>query len=293
MTMNKAIITIAAMMMTTTAYSAEMDQVLFSDASDPMNIAPLEHKTTNASGYVEGAFGYGKAVDYDINGTTWALRGTVNSQANRTINVQVDGGYERTEVEGVSVDNLTGAFHVYYRQPDVYAAGAFVQGSRISSNILGLLASLDVDSYATDVIAGGEAAIYTKNFSYYGQIGFGQAAYSGSRADHLLTRGGVRIYANDNLRFDAEGALNRLSVAGAAANVYTISGTGHYRLADYPITTSLGYRYNYGEAKVGGETLGTAGSHSILAGLRFHFGSSSLKDEERTGPAWTTSELKL
>lgn len=295
MMISKAIVVTMTTLMATAAYSADMDQILFGQSSDAVNIEPLQHGSTNIAGYVEGAFGYakGKAGEYEADGTTWALRGTVNSQANRNVNIQIDAGYERMNVESVGINNFAGAVHAYYRQPDTYAVGAFVQGARIGSNVFDILSSLELDDYATDVVAGAEAAVYTDNVSYFGQLGFGQASYSGESANHLLARAGVRLYANDNFRFDTEGALNRLSVTGVEANVYTLSGTGHYRLTDFPVTASLGYRYNYGEAKVLGESVGSANSHTILTGLRFSFGSTSLKDEERTGPAWTNSELKL
>lgn len=143
------------------------------------------------------------------------------------------------------------------------------------------------------IVFGGEVAIFTDIVIFHGQLGFGQASYSGFKADHLLAKAGARLYATDNIRFDVEGTLNRLSGFGGKADLCTVSAIGNYRFDQFPATVFGGYQHDYGKVSVGGSTLGDATAHTFLTGLRFHFGSSTLKYEERKGPLWSVSALNL
>lgn len=169
-----------------------------------------------------------------------------------------------------------------------------MQGSRFGSNVLDLAAGLvGADKHVFDYVGGGEAAIFTDIATFHGQLGFGQASYSGFKVDHLLAKAGARLYATDNIRFDVEGTLNRFSGYGAKADLYTLSAIGNYRFDELPATVFGGYQYDYGKVSAGGSTLGEANVHTLLTGLRFHFGSSILKGEERKGPVWSASALNL
>lgn len=277
-------------------FAADADRVLF---QHPVRYDPAEieanYASEHISGFVEGSFAYGKGEvgGFSEDGSRWALRGTVNAEANTNWNIQIDGLYSRMSVDPVDVDSLVGAAHVYHRVPDAYAIGAFVQGSRFGSNVLDLLAPLWADKYVFDYVAGGEATVFTDIATFHGQLGFGQASYTGLEADHLLAKAGARIYATDNIRFDVEATLNRLSGFGGKADLYTVSAIGNYRFDQFPTTVFGGYQYDYGKVSAGGTTLGDAKAHTFLTGLRFHFGSGTLKDEERKGPLWSASALNL
>lgn len=282
-------------------FAADADRVLL---QHPVRYDPAEieaaYTSEHISGFVEGSFAYGKGqVDTPLgsasdNGSRWALRGTVNAEANTNWNIQLDGLYSRMSVDPVDVDSLVGAAHVYHRVPDAYAVGAFVQGSRFGSNVLDLAAGLiGTDKYAFDIVGGGEAALFTDLATFHGQLGFGQTSYTGLKADHLLAKAGARLYATDNIRLDVEGTLNRFSGFGGKADLYTLSAVGNYRFDQFPATVFGGYQYDYGKVSAGGSTLGDAKAHTLLTGLRFHFGSGTLKDEERKGPLWSTSALNL
>lgn len=278
--------------------AAEMDKVIFAEPAryDPAEIERYDNPSNGVSGFVEGSFAYGtgKTGGFSADGTQWALRGSVNAQLDEKWNIQLDGLYNRTStnVLGVTVDvnSLVGAAHAYYRVPETYAVGAFVQGSRFNS---GLLVLAGITNYATDVVAGGEAAVFTDYATFHAQLGFGRAFYSGLHADQILGKAGVRVYATDNIRFDADGIWNRLSGFGGNADLYSIAATGNYRFSQMPATVFAGYQYDYGKISAGGVSLGDASAHSFRAGLRFHWGSGSLKDEERKGAVWSPSGLNL
>ena len=278
-------------------FAADADRVLL---QHPVRYDPAEveanYASEHISGFVEGSFAYGRGkVDgFSDNGNRWALRGTVNAEENTNWNIQLDGLYSRMSIDPVDVDSLVGAAHVYHRVPDAYAVGAFVQGSRFGSNVLDLAASaFGTDEHVFDYVGGGEAAVFTDLATFHGQLGFGQTSYTGLKADHLLAKVGARFYATDNIRFDVEGTLNRFSGYGAKADLYAVSAIGNYRFDELPATVFGGYQHDYGKASVGGTTLGDASAHTFLTGLRFHFGSGTLKDEERKGPLWSTSALNL
>lgn len=277
--------------------AADMDKVLFSDPVryDPAEVERATQMDNNVSGFAEASYanGKGESGGFDADGNRWALRGSVNTRLDTSWNVQIDGLYSRMSVDPVDVDTLMGAAHAYYRVPDAYAVGAFIQGSRFGSNILDYLVPFGADKYAVDFVGGGEAAVYTDLATFYAQLGFGQLSYMSAKGDHLLAKLGTRLYATDNLRLDVEGSLNRFSGYGGEANLYTVSAIGNYRFSQFPATVFGGYQYDHGEVKAGGTSLGEANAHTFLAGLRFHFGSDSLKDEERNGPVWSSSALNL
>lgn len=285
------VLSIASLSGTTAAIAADADRVIF---NPPLKYDQTEYEAYQneaISGFVEGSYAHSnlESGGFDVDGKTWALRGAVNAELDSNFSVQIDGGYSRMSVEGVEADTLIGAAHAYYRQPDQFAVGAFMQGARIGSNYLDLLVPLGGDSYATDYLAGGEAAVFTDLVTFYGQLGFGKAAYTGFSADHLLAKAGARVYATDNLRFDGEAALNKLSIAGGDLEMQSYSAMANYRFPEIPVTAFVGYLHDRVGVNAGGTELGTGNANHVLTGLRFHFGSGSLKDEERRGPIWNTS----
>lgn len=280
----------------TATTAAEMDKPVFSLPSEyetPETKPYARNSPAGAkafSGFVEGQFGHsrGSAGGFDADGTTWALRGTGNVGSPGGWNFQADGMYGRTSVEGFEVDALVGAAHAYYRQPENAALGAFVQGGRYGSDLFDMLTGFGGDDHATDIVGGGEAAFFAEMATLYAQAGYGRLSYTGLDADHWLGRLGARLYATDNIRFDFEGGLDRFSAYGIDVDVYSVSAIGNYRFDQAPVTAFAGYRYDRGTTNV---TSGGVDVHTFLAGLRAHFGSTTLRDEERNGPMWSSSGI--
>ena len=274
-------------------YAADADRVIFAQPSDEVEV--FEEVSGKIAGFVEGSYAYGrgKSGGLSADGSRWALRGSVNTQVDRNWNVQLDAGYNNSSVGPVDIQSLVGAAHAYYRVPDSYAIGAFAQAGRLTSNLFNALVPLGADPAAIDLVAGGEAAVFTDPATLYAQLGYGKVSYSGLRGDHFIAKAGARLYATDNLRLDVEGTWNRLSAFGGNADLYSVSAIGNYRLDQVPATVFAGYQYDYGSISVGGAKLGNAHAHTFLTGLKFHFGSGSLKDEERRGPVWTTTALSM
>ncbi len=243
------------------------------------------------AGYVEGSFNKGTTDIFDLDNQSWALRGSANYDAGNGLNIQGDIDYRRTDVEDFDFKQLSGTGHVYLRPTQDYAVGVFGQLSRIGPDLFDNTGVTNLNSDVTDKMAGIEAAWFNEIGTAYGQLGYGQASWTGDDADHLMGRLGYRYFMADNVRIDVEGALHRLSYADLDLDLRTFKAVANYRPDIIPASLFVGYRYDEWEPSVSGISIGKEKNHSILAGLRYHFGSASLKDEERSGPIWSTTSL--
>ncbi|MFK0273231.1 hypothetical protein ACIQUG_06130 [Ensifer sp. NPDC090286] len=244
---------------------------------------PVEQASGGIVGYVETS--YGAAVDSpgDIDADAWDLRGAVNFDAGAGMNLQVDLGYTRASFEDIDTNSYDGALHGYYRN-DLFAAGVFVQGARLDPGI-----GVDLNDY----MGGVEAAYFLDTWTLHGALGYGQASvedFDDIDADHYMGSLGARIYATDNLRFDVDGSLHRISENDLDYDLRSVKLTANYRLDAFPVTLFAGYKYTNEElsglsASVSGDT------STLFGGLRFSYGSTTLKEEERLGPVWSSNRL--
>lgn len=221
----------------------------------------------------------------------WALRGAVNFDTGTGVNLQADGGYGQTDIDDADYDNTYGAAHVYYRPTQDYALGAFFQSSRLGTGFAssGLLGSDDV----TDNSGGIEAAYFDVLGTAYTQLGYGKSEWIGVDADHYFGKIGSRLYLTDNMRIDGELGLHNFDfdVADAKLDLTTASIIGNYRPDSMPFTVFAGYRFDRASLEISGIEFEPEKSHTLVTGLRYNFGSSTLKQEERSGPVWTTSTI--
>ncbi|WP_104663272.1 hypothetical protein [Ensifer adhaerens] len=246
---------------------------------------PVEQASGGITGYIEGS--YGAAVDSpgDIDADAWDLRGAVNFDAGAGMNLQVDLGYTRASYEDLDTDSYDGALHGYYRN-DLFAAGVFAQGARLDPGI-----GVDLNDY----MGGVEAAYFLDTWTLHGALGYGQAVvedFEDIDANHYMGALGARVYATDNLRFDVDGSLHRISEGDLDYDLRSLKLTANYRLETVPVTLFAGYKYTNEElsglsASVSGDT------STIFGGLRFSYGSNTLKEEERFGPVWSSNRLSF
>ncbi|MEI2296639.1 hypothetical protein [Ensifer sp. MJa1] len=246
---------------------------------------PVEQPYGGVAGYIEGS--YGSAVDTpgDIDADAWDLRGAINIDAGAGMNLQVDLGYTRASYEDVDADSYDGALHGYYRN-HLFAAGAFLQGARLDPGI-----GVDLNDY----MGGVELAYFMDTWTLHGAFGYGQASvedFDDIDANHYMGALGTRIYATDNLRFDVDGSLHRITEDDVDYDLRSLKLTANYRLDVVPVTLFAGYKYTNEElsglgASVSGDT------STIFGGLRFSYGSATLKEEERLGPVWSSNRLSF
>lgn len=276
--------------------AADMDAPIIGDRiAEPIYVGQYASPggAGRVTGNLEGSFNKGKTDLFDLDNRTWALRGAMNYDAGSGFNVQGDVEYGRTDVEDFDFDRLAGTAHVYHRPTQDYAIGAFGQVTRFGTDFFDNMGVTGLDTDITDKMAGIEGAWFNDLATAYIQLGYGQASWAGEDADHLMGRLGFRYFITDNIRFDIEGALHRFSHAETDADldVRTLKTVANYRPDGTPVSLFAGYRYDEWEPSVSGISRGTEKNHSIFAGLRYHFGSVSLKAEERSGPIWTSTPL--
>lgn len=258
------------------AAAADMDRPLV--GADDYYEAPVEQSSLGVTGYIEGA--YGSVIDSpgDIDADAWALRGAVNFDAGAGFNLQVDLGYARASIVDANTNAYNGTLHGYYRD-NLYAAGVFVQASRLDAGF---------DSHINDYMGGIEGAYFQDTWTIHGAAGYGQTRWEGFGADHYMAALGARVYATDNVRFDLDGALDRITDSGIDYDIRSLKLTANYRPGSFPVTLFGGYKYADEEVSAFGSSV-SADSSTIFGGLRFSYGSNSIKEEERLGPTWSNN----
>lgn len=287
--------TAATVVFTSAALAADSDRPVlgspltyYTSASEAANISPRN----GLRGYLEGSYTRGKTSTFDLDNDSWSLRGAANYDSGNGFNVQGDLDWARTTVEDdFEYDRLGGTGHLYYRPSKDFAFGAFGSLSRFGSDILKDAGVEGLDDHIDDKLAGVEGAWFNDAATTYAAVGFGTATSSGEDADHYIGRLGLRYFLSDNLRFDLEGTLNRLSYDIADLDIRTIKAVANYRPEALPVTFFAGYRFDEWEPSIDGTSAGSETNHSVMAGMRVHFGSSSLKDEEQSGPIWSSTSL--
>jgi hypothetical protein len=249
---------------------------------EPETVSPTASRFT---GYLQGGFGIGATRDTDLDSHAWQLRGSMNASSDTGLNLQADVDYARAYLEDNGWSNqIGGALHAYYRPDGNYAFGVFGQLSRFESPFLG-------DVSVRDHLGGVEAAWFGSDMTIYGQAGFGRTDFEGLDSDHYLGRLGVRYFVTDNVRLDVEGALDRFENDNADADRWRVSAIGNYRPDGTPVSFYAGYLFEHAKLDIAGFENESDVSNNFLVGMRYHFGSSSLKDEEGNGPIWSASSF--
>ncbi|MFC5583942.1 hypothetical protein ACFPOD_02380 [Nitratireductor kimnyeongensis] len=268
------------------SYPASGADLVTLDVPVPPNVekAPLLLEfSPHFSGFVELNSALGKAhFEEDTAKTSgWGLRGVANLPIGERFNIQLDGRFENLKFEDLTDQSIEFGAHTYYRNPDRFALGLYGQYERISSETLAL--------GPKEIAVGLEGAVFLSQSTVLGQIGVEAAQLEGEDASKLNGLIGARYYQTDNLRFDLDAGFERLVNEDTVRKTYSISTAANYRLSDKPITAFGGYRFRSSSMTSGDVPAGDTTSHGIVAGFRYHFGSTSLKDEERNGPLWTAA----
>lgn len=239
------------------------------------------HNPPHTAGYVQGS--YAGVVDspYDTDADDWTLKGSINFNPQRYVNVQADLGGSWASIAGFDAQVLSWAIHGYYRDRD-FALGAFFQDAQLHAGVLGYLGDKNVRDY----VGGLEGAYFLPNNTLYARVGYGQVEWADFGADHVLGVIGLRHYFTDNVRFDVEGDFSHMSYESASLDDQSISVTANYRPSIVPVTLFAGYRYTNADASIADIATANGDSGTVFGGLRVSFGSNSIKDEERSGPMW-------
>jgi hypothetical protein len=178
--------------------------------------------------------------------------------------------------------DMTGALHLFYRDPNAYLVGGFVQVTQQSQ-----FYSADGDDpydVRTRSIAGAEGQVFLDNLTLYGQAGLmhedlGNDSYT--QTGVFLT-GQARYFLTPDFKVDLHGMAARLSGSPLPGNPdFTKAGIGigaEFKLPDSPLSTFAAldytridsYYYDHDETRVS-------------VGLKVNFGTGSLLEQDRSG----------
>ncbi|MEM9734149.1 MAG: hypothetical protein AAF903_11805 [Pseudomonadota bacterium] len=259
------------------AYAADML------VDPPMMPPPVAEpaKSDYGSGYVEGAIDIHSGRDGKKDEDRWSLRGTHSVNFAKDLNVQVDVAYRK--IDGCCADDSTfsGTFHLFKRDPKRFAIGAW---GHMAQNE-------DAIGKTNDLLAGGlEAAAFMGEISILGHIGIGVNETDTTEQD--VTIGGLegRYYATDNIRFDAKLNMDHTQLSKLAEHTSThFALQANWRMDQAPVSLFAGYRYEREFLDIEGANLDPSEADVLYVGARFHWGSDTLKQEERHGPLWQTN----
>lgn len=234
--------------------------------------------------------------------------GHINFWLNNNFSLQIDGlgnfwRNENSRTGNYRMFAVEGLAHAGWRDPDKGYIGAF--GGLMS---YGYSTSQDgVASYDQWVI-GGEAAIFLDSVTVFGQAGFmdsfeddtNGSGPSESFTDTWFVRGGVRYFATPNIKLEASGGLLQ-------GNEYATSGYNGCCRVDMPFwqlegeykpdnsrvswfASYGGYHENEGSGKKRDWSHTT---HTVMAGIRVHFGQDTLTTFDRTGASLDFLDTKM
>lgn len=270
-----------------------------SAADQFIHVTDTKNLASAFSGWVEGRYGAideingadGNGQTEDVDGSRWSLRGTANLRGG-SFNLQVE--LENVNLDGGLLETRTsaGTAHAYYRPlGGNYAAGAYLRGSYEDYTNFRDAGLPEYD--ATDVVAGIEAAYIGQLATLYVRTG------GGIRTDEFLDTEldsdrvhfglGANLYIGDNFRVGFHGTYDQAKNDLFDVETFTFDSRATYRFDQKPISLFAGYRYDRTETHVFADEEETdTRLGELYAGAKLHFGSDSLRQEDRSGALWDT-----
>lgn len=221
--------------------------------------------------------------------TGYAVRGAASGVYNFTpvLGVQGDISFAYTSVEDDALgrQEIDGALHGFYREPDNFLVGGFVQLGRDTY----LFDGDDIGS-ADRAYVGGEAQVYLDNLTLYAQGGMQQLT---PNADFVPTFNGwfgqleARYFLSPDFRIEAYVGANTLSFASDFTFTTLNLGIGaEYKLENLPV--SLFAAYDFRNTTIDDDDAPSFGEHRVLVGAKFAIGEESLLDRDRNGASLST-----
>ena len=240
------------------------------------------------SGRLELRGAYEQTETLDVDGPdamAGRLSGTFNLRLGSQANVQLDAyGLSRSR-EGYDQDGYGGTLHVYARpEGGAFAGGTFasLESLRFDSEdtVNGGTIETDVASY----LGGVEMAYLGQAYTVLARLGYGEGTRETAGLelsyDRYLAELGLRYYVTPNVRLDLGGNLQRRETVGASLNSYGVEGVANWRPG------GGGYSIYGGVSRDRFDETDTT-LVGVFGGARFHFGTGSLQDEDRSGALWS------
>lgn len=231
-----------------------------------------------------------------IGGSSTMIEGLLSGAYNITPTLGVQGdvilGSENLDIysESADITELEGALHAFYRQPDSFLVGGFVQ---VGSADYGDDGPGDALKH---VFGGAEGQVFLGDATLYGQVGGLRFSYDDS--DYTTTgyfvTGEFRYYLEPNLKVEAHGGFNSLKDDDSGPELKTWSfGIGaEYRLEDSPFSlfATADHMVSTTDYDLSGLTMT---SDRIMVGAKVNFGTDTMKERDRSGASLKPVQIQL
>lgn len=236
----------------------------------------------DTSGFVEIFGSYSDAVEdnssgADDNYTGGGGGGRVNFWLSDSHTVQIDGNlnFFRNDPDNDTEHAVEMVVHSGWRDPERGYIGGF--GGLISYGYTGS-DSRDSNQW----IAGGEGAVYLDMITVFAQAGF-MDTFNRDEAesfeDTYFVQGGVRYFASSNLKLEASGGfLSGDEYGDTPVDIPFWRAEVEYKPEDFRVSWFAAYE-GYSENEDGNEHT----NHTVMGGVRIHFGQDTLLSFDRSG----------
>lgn len=224
-----------------------------------------------ATGYVGASYGQfkGEVSGADANSNVAAIEGVVSFPVSTGMVIQGGLNYANVDGDFLETSVLEGSAHLGWKQAD-WAIGGYVGLSQNDD------ADFDTFWY------GGEVVKYFNQFSLSGAVAAG--SIDDADADLLSLGGEGRYFVSDNIRLD--GRLGWASIDdGSSSDIdgFNFGIGGEWKPDNFPVSFT---------AAIDRQTIDLLGTDldltTMQVGVRFDFGSGTLKARDRSGPAFHT-----
>lgn len=291
--------------------------------SPPVGISLKSSQTGNVDAFISGDFGRTRYNNnnnfYDsgdnflnnkITDSSYNVRASFAYQDPSKFGAQFDAVYSQENIKGAKLSNVDLAGHAFYRS-DKYLVGLFGQYKQPSFHRSSTGNDDGYSSY-TDVVGkilspdqlffGAEAQGYFGDLTLTGQLAhqkfINQSDYSndGMFKDGTVATVKANYFIKDNWKVNAGYAYNTADMSvywgdtsSGASYVNQIFSIGtEYRLSSFPVSIYGDYNHNKFNFDIncvdcGDITNPKYKSDTIMAGLKYNFGSDSLKSRDRSG----------
>ena len=213
------------------------------------------------------------------------LTGSVNARLGQSFNAQLDLRGMVRSADDFDSEGYGGTVHLSMRpEGRSFAVGVFggIEALRLEdfdlANNVAVVA--EVDTY----LGGVEMAYLGRAVTLLARLGYGEASTDLNgfeiSADRYVAELGARYYVTPNVRLDLSGAAQRLELAGASADRYAIEAAASWR-------PNGGHYSLFGGMRRDRDDDADVVATGFFGGARFHFGTGTLLEEDRSGALWS------
>lgn len=236
---------------------------------------------TNTSGFVKmyGSHSILTDVGTGANGgeyTGGGGGGKVNIWLGDYYGIQMDGNFDFFRNRDIEGTQFAGEMllHAGWRDPQSGYFGGF-------GGLLSIGYSAD-SADQTQWVAGGEGAMYFDMITVFAQAGFMDQINSedfGAFNDMYFVRGGVRYFANPNLKFEASGGLlSGDEYTDIPVDIPFWRVEAEHKSDDSRVSWFASYVGSHENEDTAEHT-----THTVTGGIRIHFGQDTLLSVDRSG----------